>query len=345
MPAQFEWVDPEGIPVRIFGTGLEEPWRSYRYALGIAWRLFSRRKHYDVVYFLMSGLHLTTGLPAAHFAGKPILMKFSGSNLIRALSRSRLGRLEIWFLRKWSERIMVLNDGMREEAAEAGIDSRKLMWMPNPVDTELFAPVSAAERSALRQQLGLAPGRQSILYAGRLAPEKELTTLVNGFAAVASSVPESELVLVGDGPCRVELESLVRARGLEGRVRFTGMVPSSAVRHWMQACDVFALVSSLEGLPCSLIEAMSVGLASVVSDIPANMQLVENGTHGLVAGLKDESGIARCLQTLLRDPALRLRLGTAARVRIIETYSLSKVIEVYEALIETTLAGATSAAR
>jgi glycosyltransferase involved in cell wall biosynthesis len=213
------------------------------------------------------------------------------------------------------------------------------------VDTELFAPVSAAERSALRQQLGLAAGRQSILYAGRLAPEKELATLVNSFAAVASSVPESELVLVGDGPCRIELENLVRARGLEGRVQFTGMVPSSAVRHWMQACDVFALVSSLEGLPCSLIEAMSVGLASVVSDIPANLQLIENGTHGLVAGLKDESGIARCLETLLTDPALRLRLGTAARMRIIETYSLSKVIEVYETLIETTLAGATSAAR
>jgi glycosyltransferase involved in cell wall biosynthesis len=345
MPAVSEWVDPEGIPVRIFSSGLNEPWRSYNYALGIAWRLLRRRRHYDVVYFLMSGLHLTTGLPAARLIGKPILMKFSGSNLIRSLARTWLGRLEIGFLQKWSQRIMVLNDGMVEEAIEAGLDPGKLMWMPNPVDTDIFAPVSSVQRSELRQHLGLAPDRLSVLYVGRLAPEKELASLVKSFESVAVEFPQSELVLVGDGPCRSELENLVNACGLRDRVRFTGMVPSSDVRLWTQSCDVFTLVSSLEGLPCSLIEAMSVGLAAVVSDIPANVQLIEHGTHGLVASLKDEPGIARCLGAVLGDPSLRLRLGTAARDRIIETYSLAKVIEVYEALIEETLSGTTSAAR
>jgi glycosyltransferase involved in cell wall biosynthesis len=120
--------------------------------------------------------------------------------------------------------------------------------------------------------------------------------------------------------------------GLEEKVRFTGLVGVASVLKWLQASDVFALVSSLEGFPCSLIEAMSAGLPSIVSDIPANTQLIEDGTHGLAVPLRNEESIAAGMLRLLGDRGLRTRLGMSARSRILENYSSEKVAERYEAL-------------
>jgi glycosyltransferase involved in cell wall biosynthesis len=116
------------------------------------------------------------------------------------------------------------------------------------------------------------------------------------------------------------------------QVRFTGRVGIPEVCQWLRASDVFALVSSNEGFPCSLTEAMSAGLPSVVSDIPANLQLIDDGVHGVHAALKDEGSIADALARLFSDPPLRARMGEAARRRVIDNYSTGKVLDRYEAL-------------
>jgi glycosyltransferase involved in cell wall biosynthesis len=101
---------------------------------------------------------------------------------------------------------------------------------------------------------------------------------------------------------------------------------------------VFALVSSNEGLSCSLLEAMSTGLPSVVSDIPANAQLIDSGTQGLRIATGDHEAIAQALAKLLGDDALRKRMGAAARQRVLENYSTCRVVERYEALFHEALA-------
>jgi glycosyltransferase involved in cell wall biosynthesis len=334
MPDQKEWIDPEGVPVRMFGNRMSEPWRSYCYALGVAWTIFRRRKDCDVVYFLMSGLQLVTGLPAGRWTGKRIIMKFSGSSLILAMTRSRLGRLELGLLRRWADRIMVLNQGLVDEAREAGLDLKKLLWMPNPVDTDEFVPPTAEGKSELRRELKLPEGGRFVLFVGRVAPEKELWSLIDGFSRIAKQHPQVCLVFVGDGPSRAGLQEQAHRLGLEDQVRFAGMVRVSDVRKWMQASDIFALVSSLEGLPCSLIEAMSIGLPAVVSDIPANTQLIDSGVEGLVARAKDPLSIAAALQTLLEDAAQRQRFGAAARQRVLGTFSTRSVVTIYEKMFD-----------
>lgn len=332
MPDLDRWVDPVGVPVHLFGRRLPPRLRDYAYSLGVAWQLFWRRREYDVVYFLMSGLHIATAMPAMRLRGMPMVMKFSGSNTIRQMQGSGLGRLEMRMIRDWAARIMILNDGMAEEAREAQVDARKLLWMPNPVDTDEFCPVTGAQRSNLRSALGISPRAPAIVFVGRLAPEKELSSLIEAMKAIRQDIPDAHLVLVGDGPSRPLLEQQVREADLQSQVKFTGMVPVTEVRKWMQCADVFTLVSSLEGLPCALIEAMSAGIPSVVSDIPANLQLVDHGEQGMVARLKDSGSIAAGLSTLLKDPELRARLGRNARARVIETYSTAAVVARYELL-------------
>src|SRR5579863_1074799 len=119
MPALREWMDPCGLRVRLYGGSGAPRWRDRIYALGVAWTLLKERREYDVVYFLMQGLHLATGLPVARLLGKPIVMKFSGSSLIARMRDSWIGRLELAFLRRWACKVLILNPGMAEEALEA----------------------------------------------------------------------------------------------------------------------------------------------------------------------------------------------------------------------------------
>jgi glycosyltransferase involved in cell wall biosynthesis len=335
MPEVSRWIDPAGVPVRIFGH--RRLARDYAFALGVAWTLLRERRRYQMVYFLMQGLHLAVGLPVARLLGKPVVMKVSGSSIITAMRGSWLGRLELWFLRRWAHRVMILNPGMAEEAAAAGLEPDRLLWMPNPVDADEFAPCGPQRRRELRARFGLDPSAPAVIFVGRLAPEKELPSLIRALAAARRDVPNAALVLVGDGPMRSDLETLAAGLSLGGAVRFTGRQTGAEVREWLQASDVFALVSSNEGLPCSLLEAMSVGLPSVVSDIPANVQLVETEVHGLHAALGSPDLIGAALKRLLLDAPLRERMGAAARQRILGVYSIDKVMERYEALFAETL--------
>jgi glycosyltransferase involved in cell wall biosynthesis len=339
MPPVRDWIDPMGVPVRIYDGRWEGASKDRVFALRVAGMLIRERKNYDLVYFLMQGLHLAAGLPAARFLRKPILMKIGGSGVIPLMSRSHWGRLELRWLRRWAHRVMILNEGMREEALREGFAKEQLLWMPNPVDTVEFSPCDEQERAHLRDERGIPAAAPVVVYSGRLAPEKALPTLIAAFAEVARRKPEAMLLLVGNGPVRAALERQAGALGLEN-VRFAGGVEPGEVRSWLRVADVFALVSLSEGFPCALAEAMAVGLPAVVSDIPATRQLVDHEQHGLLAPVGDERAISASILRLLDNAGLRARMGEAARARIVENYSTEKVADRYEALFQDAMASA-----
>lgn len=338
MPPLRDWIDPKGVPVRIYAGRWKGAWKDIVFALRVAGMLVRERREYQLVYFLMQGLHLAAGLPVARILRKPILMKVGGSGVITLLTGSLAGRLELRWLRRWAYRVMILNDGMRAEALREGFDPARLHWMPNPVDTGEFSPCSDASRQTLRDRFGIPKSACVILFCGRLAPEKALPSLLEAFAQVVTRIPEAMLLLVGDGPLRAALANRAAELRISERVVFAGRVDSDDVRLWMQIADVFTLVSINEGFPLALIEAMSVGLPSVVSDIPANRQLIEHGTHGLLVPSEDPAAIATSLITLLDDPAQRARMGLAARHRVLENYSTDKIADRYESLFHAAIA-------
>jgi glycosyltransferase involved in cell wall biosynthesis len=334
MPDVADWLDPAGVPVRIFARRSSGRIRDYAFALGVAWTLFKERRNYQLVYFLMQGVHLAAGLPVARWLGKPIVMKISGSGIATSMRASWLGRLELRWLDKWARRVMILNPGIAAEAVAAGLDPQRLLWMPNPIDTDEFVPHGPGARQDLRDRFRIPAGAGAVIYVGRLAPEKELSSLIGAFAAVVRRMPEALLILIGDGPCRQELETRAAQLGLAAHVRFEGRQPAASICHWLQASDLFALVSSNEGFPCSLSEAMAAGLPSVVSDIPGSAQLIDSGVHGLVVPVGDEARIAEAIAGLLADPESRARMAEAARRRIVENYSTAKVLDRYERLFQ-----------
>jgi glycosyltransferase involved in cell wall biosynthesis len=336
MPPQDRWTDPCGVPVRILGWGWTGRMLDVIFALNVAWILLRERKNYEVAYFLMQGLHLAAGLLACRLLGKPTVMKISSNTIIPTMQRSFMGRLELGWLRRWAKRVMILNETMREEAQAADFHKEQLLWMPNPVDVDVFCPAPATN---IREQLRADRGFDgvTILYVGRLAPEKNLATLLRAFAQAKLAV-NAQLVLLGDGPERESLKTLHSSLGLGTRVRFAGRVSSDEVVEWLQASDIFALVSQREGFPCSLTEAMAVGLPALVSDIPGTRQLIEHGRQGFLAPSGDPSTMARSLERLCEDVDLRQRMGTSARQLIVANYSTGKVAERYESMFAEALA-------
>lgn len=340
MPAVRDWVDPEGVPVRIYAGRWKGWMRDFVFGWRVAGMLLWERRDYQLVYFLMQGFHLAVGLPAARLAQKPILMKVGGSGVIPLMTRSAAGRLELRWLRQWANRIMILNEGMREEALQEGFPPEQIYWMPNPVDTDEFAPCEPGARLEGRARFGIPSSAPVALYCGRLAPEKALPSLIEAFALVVRRIPEAVLVLVGDGPLRTSLaEQAARLQLPENHVRFAGRVAPEDVSSWLQIADVFTLVSPSEGFPCALAEAMSAGLASVVSDIPGNRQLIESGQHGLLVPVGDSEAIAAAIVRIFEDGPMRVRMGEESRNRVLENYSTAKIADRYEALFLEALAG------
>jgi glycosyltransferase involved in cell wall biosynthesis len=335
MPPRRDWVDPVGVPVTILTRRSGGKWKDWVFAAEVSRFIWSQRRSYDVVYFLMQGLHLAAGLPLAHALKKPIVVKIAGSSVIPIMRKSRAGRLELDWMQRWRVPVMVLNTGMVEEALADGFARDQIVWMPNPVDPDDFRPARPGESEAWRESHGIPASAPVVIYVGRLSREKGLPSLVGGFARAARKAPEALLLLVGDGASRPELEALANRLGMNaGQIRFIGRVPAEEIPFWLRASDIYSLTSPSEGFPCALLEAMSAGVSSVVSAIPANLQLVEEGVHGLTVPYDDEEQIGEAFLKLFSDAGLRKSMGGAARERVVDNYSTDKVIDRYETLFQ-----------
>jgi glycosyltransferase involved in cell wall biosynthesis len=334
MPDVLDWIDPKGVPVRIYARRSKGKMRDVIFALRVAGMLVREGKKYQLVYFLMQGLHLAFGLPLARVQRIPIVMKISSSIIVPVLDKSISGRLELRWLREWAQCVMILNDEVRHQLIDRGFPPQKLVWMPNPVDTDEFSPGNDGELAAFRSKFGVKGVSQVVLYCGRLAAIKALPSLLDGFSLVLQRFPEAVLILLGDGPLRTELMDHAKRLGLGTEsVRFVGRTDPSEISSWVKIANVFALVSYSEGFSCALTEAMSTGVACVVSDIPANRQLITSGDQGLLVPVDDKNAIATAINRLLEDESLRESMGRSSRKRVLDHYSIDKVAQRYETII------------
>ena len=153
--------------------------------------------------------------------------------------------------------------------------------------------------------------RRDIVAVGRLNRQKNHALLIRAFAALGET--EDRLVIYGEGPLRGELETLVSALGLEGRVLLPGV--SEDVARDIRAARLFVLSSDYEGMPNALLEAMALGLPCIATDCPCGgpAEVIENGVSGLLVPVGDENALTAAMQTLLENEEMRAALGQKAR--------------------------------
>lgn len=211
-----------------------------------------------------------------------------------------------------------------------GRAAKRVQQINNGVDP-LPAP-SPEERAAARADLGLAATTTVGVYVGSLDEHKNPLVLGRAAIEVARTGAPFVLLVAGDGPGRLELERLARDSGVDA-VRLLGF--HSDVRQVLVAADFFVLPSEREGLSFALLEAMSLGLAPVVSDAPGNPDAV--GDAGIVVPRGDVEALADAFRRLLDEP-LRLSLGRRAHDRVIDQFladdMVSKTRQVYDDILE-----------
>lgn len=135
------------------------------------------------------------------------------------------------------------------------------------------------------------------------------------------------LHLLGDGKRRGELECLAQQLNIGDKILFRGYIPN--VKEYLGDMDIFVLPSLEEGMSNALLEAMAIGLPSVTTDVGGNREVNEDGDTGFVVPPKDAIGLADALNKLILDTNLRNRMGSRAKVRIRNKFSLHNMINEY----------------
>lgn len=178
--------------------------------------------------------------------------------------------------------------------------------------------------------LGLQPSHKVVGFAGRLAPQKRLKDVIWAFQLLHQVVDEVRLVLVGEGSQRDELAELAQSFGCRDKIVFAGH--RTDAYSLMSAFDAFVLASEFEGMSNSLMEAMSLGIPCVVSDIAPNQELVTHEQTGLVFALGKSPDLTKSLVRLLQNPDVSRQLGEAGRQRIRERHSVDLMVQKHREL-------------
>ncbi|MCI2429064.1 glycosyltransferase family 4 protein [Candidatus Acetothermia bacterium] len=232
-----------------------------------------------------------------------------------------------------SSKIICLSEYDRQLALRFGVASQeKLVVIPNGLEDEPFCSLIDKDKKELRYRLGGSNAAGIVTMVGRLAPPKDLKTLMAAWEGLKRS--GWKLWIVGEGPLRPRLEEIVRARGLGDHVILLG--ERRDIPELLKASDIFALASRWEGLPLTIIEAMLAGLPVVAARVGGVPELVEDGVTGLLVPPEDACALRGALEQLMGSEETRHRMGELGRRRARERFTaehmLSQVEDLYHDL-------------
>jgi glycosyltransferase involved in cell wall biosynthesis len=174
--------------------------------------------------------------------------------------------------------------------------------------------------------------RPRIVMVARFCSQKDQSLLVRALSGIGR---DFHLVLVGDGPLRPELEAQSGALG--SRITFAG--ERSDVAEILAGAQILVLATKWEGLPLCILEGMRAGLPVVASDVGGVAEAVSDGETGFLVPMGDEQKLRLRLDQLLRDPDLRMRLGTQGRRRYERDFTLSRMLVRTAAVYRSALRG------
>jgi glycosyltransferase involved in cell wall biosynthesis len=212
--------------------------------------------------------------------------------------------------------VIAISRDMRDWWTRSGAPPERVTVVPHGVDVRLFQP-----RPDARAQLGIAADEETVVYAGRLSPEKNVGVLVRAVAELAPRRPRLRLRVLGRGAAEDALRTLVGQLGVEGAVSFGGWVDRERLPLYYSAADLFALSSTSEPLGRVLLEAMACGAPVLASAVGGPLDVIEPGRTGLLLDPHDVAGWRSAIERALDDPAWRRQLGAAGLAEIQTRYA------------------------
>ena len=272
-------------------------------------------------------------LPLSCRRSIPMIAHFHGLDLSSSL-RNRWYRWSLLNNMKYFEAIVVVGSHQKKWMLDHGVSENKIHLIPCGVPTGEFSGNTKGEANATTRFVAIS----------RLVPKKGLEYTIRAFKRVSESLPNSELVIIGDGPLRGKLRSLCREMSLQHCVEFKGSIEPGQVKKELVSAAVFLQHSVLssdgdaEGFGVSVAEAASMELPIVCSDSPGLVDQVLDGVTGFVTPMFNVTAMAEKMTLLAKDADLRKRMGMAGRKRMVEFYDqdnqVKKLAKVIKAAVE-----------
>lgn len=235
---------------------------------------------------------------------------------------SRFWRLACCMAYPFADALMVQTQSVAHKYASTGCNLRRIRVVPNPVPKQMLNIKRCWDDARVKR----------ILSVGRLEDEKQFCILIKVFADLAQAHPDWTLRIVGEGSLRGNLQRQVSDLGLDARVELPGRT-LNIQDEFMQA-DVFALTSKYEGFPNALLEAMALSLPCVAFDCSSGpREMSMEGQVALLVPLNDTHALKVALERLLVDEDLRISLGAKACASVMTRFSLDKVLEDWDLLL------------
>jgi phosphatidyl-myo-inositol dimannoside synthase len=277
--------------------------------------LFRRLRHIDILYL-------------GHVNLAPI-------GLLLSLVRPRLKYwvvahgMEVWeplpFLRRWglqhADRVISVSaDTARAVVRDQRVSSQKVCVLFPALDPD-FAQDSCGDASLP----GLPLGRM-LLTVGRLIssePGKGIDSVIQALPEVLKAVPDAFYVIVGEGDLQPQLNEMARANSVRDRVIFAGAPQLEQLKRYYSRADIFVMPSRQEGFGIVFVEAMVFGKPVIAGNCGGAPEIVQDGATGFLVNPDDLEALTARMVQLLRDEALRIRMGTAGRQRVEENFTFA----------------------
>lgn len=298
-----------------------------------AWRLqlknwlIAEQANYDLVFVSHLEEEATAALQASYVTRRPFVLRPTQWSEIPS---SGLFRQRIRKIIDHAAAFSADGPALCAALTAAGCAREKVFEIPDGVP--LTVERSPVQRAAARQELAeadptllLEPNAPLALAAGPLTVDRGLHRLIEAWRIVIDQQPSARLWIVGEGPERERLTKQLQTAALEGKVELVSQFDT--MESFYQAADLFVQAGTPEQIPYALREAMSAGLACVISDARTSRRIVEPGEQGLVALGESAATLAEPIVQLLTDRTLAEKYGSAARSRALETFDLAKVAQ------------------
>jgi teichuronic acid biosynthesis glycosyltransferase TuaC len=208
----------------------------------------------------------------------PVIVSARGTDINLFPSFKLIRPMIRWTLSQ-ADSVIAVSYALKEAIVRLGVNPNKIHVIPNGVNAELFQPMG---REEAKMNLNLPPQGLLLVSVGALIRPKGHLTLIRAFATIAPRHPELKLYILGEGPLRSELESLVRDLNLQDIVRLPGKRPNAELQQWFNAAEVSFLVSEREGWPNVLTESLACGTPVVATRVGGVPEILHSPELGIV---------------------------------------------------------------
>ncbi|WP_045856637.1 glycosyltransferase family 4 protein [Teredinibacter purpureus] len=220
-----------------------------------------------------------------------------------------------------------LSEELCADVRALGVKENALCYIKNGVDLEEASDQIASASSNLRLR---EKKKKRVGFIGQMISRKNIFDLLDIFNSLSAENPELELILLGDGDERAELERYAHTLAATSQIQFLGFRDDRI--EWLQSFDLFVMTSTLEGIPRCLMESMAMGIPVAAYKIAGIDQLLFHNETGLLAELGDKAALEDCWKTLLYDTAVADRIASSARDYVMKEFSGNRMADDYTRL-------------